>query len=64
MINAQEVGLRCKNFAVEFKVGARRAGPRTASLPVFWAHSAWPWIREDLVYLNTRIKVDTGPWLA
>jgi hypothetical protein len=35
VIIAQEVGLRCKNFAVEFKVEARRAGPRTASLLSF-----------------------------
>jgi hypothetical protein len=30
MMNAHEEGLRCKNFAVEFRVGARRAGPRHA----------------------------------
>jgi hypothetical protein len=64
MINAQEVGLRCKNFAVEFKVEARRVGPRAASLPAFWAHSAWSWKREDLVCLNLKIKVDIGLWLA
>jgi hypothetical protein len=64
MINAQEVGLRCKNFAVEFKVEARRAGPRAASLSVFWAHSAWSWKRQDLVCLNPSIKLDTGLWLA
>jgi hypothetical protein len=56
--------LRCKNFAVEFKVEARRAGPQAASLSVFWAHSAWSWKRQDLVCLNPSIKLDTGLWLA
>jgi hypothetical protein len=31
-MTTQEVGLRCENFTVEFKVEARRAGPRVAAL--------------------------------
>lgn len=38
-MTTQEVGLRCENFVVEFKVEARRAGPLAAALqcpPCLW----------------------------
>jgi hypothetical protein len=31
-MTTQEVGLRCENFVVGFKVEARRFGPRAAAL--------------------------------